>query len=126
MNRLNRPEKSKPCEKCEEYERMIENEQKSNTQLKKIIEQKENNKKQSSTNHSGLCNKCEDFKQLLDIEKQNNIQINQQLITQKKLTEEERNTKEVYIFLFKNLNKNHLFINLDTSTKFRNVSIRIC
>jgi len=95
LNRLNRPEKSKPCEKCEEYERMIENEQKSNTQLKKIIEQKENNKKQSSTNHSGLCNKCEDFKQLLDIEKQNNIQLKQQFQDQRKQTEQEINEKQV-------------------------------
>jgi hypothetical protein len=99
LNRSNRSEKSKPCEKCDEYERMIENQRKSNTQLKKLIEQKDNNKQQSSINNSGPCTKCEDSKELLDIEKQNKIQLTQQFQNQKKQTDEERNAKEVFLFL---------------------------
>jgi len=83
---------------------MIENEKKSNTQLKTIVEQKDNNntkQQQSSTNNSDPCNKCDDFKQLLDIEKQNNIQLKQQFQNQKKQTEEEINAKQVEKFQFK-------------------------
>jgi hypothetical protein len=78
---------------------MIENQRKSNTQLKKLIEQKDNNKQQSSINNSGPCTKCEDSKELLDIEKQNKIQLTQQFQNQKKQTDEERNAKEVFLFL---------------------------
>jgi hypothetical protein len=78
LNRLNRPEKSKSCEKCDEFEQIIENERKSNAQLKTMIETKDNHKQQSS----GLCSNCSDLKQLLDIEKQNNIQLTQQIQTQ--------------------------------------------
>lgn len=101
MNRLNRPEKSKSCDKCEEYERTIDNERKSNTQLKQLIEQKENNKQQSN---SGPCSNCEELKQLFDIEKQNHLQLTQQIQTQKKQTEEEKNAKEVWHTSLKNQN----------------------
>jgi len=91
---LNRPEKPKPCEKCEEYEKLLDAERKSNAQLKRLIEQKENSKQQSTTN-SGSCTKCSDYQKLLDIEKQNNLQLTEQLKLEKKQTEEERNAKEV-------------------------------
>ncbi|CAF0958215.1 unnamed protein product, partial [Didymodactylos carnosus] len=42
---LNLPEKTKPCDKCEEFEKILDNERKSNTQLKRIIEQKDNGKR---------------------------------------------------------------------------------
>ncbi|CAF3873531.1 unnamed protein product [Rotaria sp. Silwood1] len=96
---LNRPEKLKSCEKCEEFERMIEAERKSNTQLNKMVEQKDNNKEQLqklSTTNTNLCSKCLDLKQLLAIEKDNNFQISQQCQSQKKEKEEERNTKEIF------------------------------
>ncbi|CAF1637846.1 unnamed protein product [Adineta ricciae] len=88
---LNRPERTKPCEKCEEYEKLLENERKSSTQLKKLLEQKD---KQPSSN-SGPCSKCNDLKKLLDIEKYNNEQLAEQLKLEKKQTEEERTAKEV-------------------------------
>ncbi|CAF1272087.1 unnamed protein product [Adineta steineri] len=88
---LNRPEKTKPCEKCEEYEKLLDNERKSNAQLKKLIEQKD---KQPTTN-SGPCTKCFELKKLLDIEKENNKQLTEQLKLEKRQTEEERNAKEV-------------------------------
>jgi len=93
---LNRPEKTK-CEKCEEFEKMLDAERKSNTQLKRIIEQKENNKQQqtTTTTNSGPCTKCSDLKKLLDIEKDNNLQLTEQLKLEKKQTEEERNAKEM-------------------------------
>lgn len=95
IDRLNRPEKSKPCEKCEEFEKMLDDERKSNAQLKKLVEQKETPKQQSSTNNSGPCTKCSDFKSLLDIEKQNNLQLTERLKLEKQQTQEERNAKEV-------------------------------
>jgi hypothetical protein len=103
LNRLNRPEKTKPCEKCEEFEKMLDSERKSNAQLKRLIEQKENSKQQqpTTTTHSGPCTRCSELKQLLDIEKQNNLQLTEQLKSEKKQTEEERNAKEV--FFIKNL-----------------------
>jgi hypothetical protein len=91
---LNRPEKTKPCEKCEEFEKILDTERKSNAQLKRLIEQKENPKQQSTTN-SGPCTKCPDLKKLLEIEKQNTLQLIEQLKLEKKQTEEERNAKEM-------------------------------
>ncbi|UJR24050.1 hypothetical protein I4U23_027018 [Adineta vaga] len=88
---INRPERTKPCEKCEEYEKLLENERKSNTQLKKLLEQKD----KQSTNNSGPCTKCNDLKKLLDIEKHNNEQLIEQLKLEKRQTEEERTAKEV-------------------------------
>ncbi|CAF3965535.1 unnamed protein product [Rotaria magnacalcarata] len=99
---LNRSGQIKSCEKCEEFERMIESERKSTTQLKKMIEQKDNSKQQlqsSSTTtitNSNSCPKCSDFKQLLEIEKQNNLQTTKQWQSQKKQREEERNAKEIF------------------------------
>ncbi|CAF3687678.1 unnamed protein product [Rotaria sp. Silwood1] len=94
---LNRPEKTKSCEKCEELEKMLDNERKSSAQLKRLIEQKENSKQQqSSSTNSGPCTKCSDFKKLLDIEKQNNQQLNEQLKLEKQHTQEERNAKEEF------------------------------
>lgn len=92
LHRANRPERTKPCEKCEEYERMLENERKTSAQLKKLIDQKD---KQQSTGSSGPCTKCLDLKKLLDIEKQNTQELTQQLKLEKRQTEEERNAKEV-------------------------------
>jgi hypothetical protein len=92
LHRVNRPEKTKPCEKCEEYERMLENERKSGAQLKKLIEQKD---KQQSITNNAPCIKCQDLKKLLDIEKQNTEELTQQLRMEKKQTEEERTAKEV-------------------------------
>jgi len=76
---------------------MLDAERKSNTQLKRLIEQKENNKQQSTTN-SGPCTKCSDYKKLLDIEKENNLQLIEQIKLEKNQTEEERNAKEVLFF----------------------------
>jgi hypothetical protein len=78
---------------------MLDGERKSSTQLKKLIEQKENNKQQS-TNNSGQCNKCSDFKNLLDIEKENNLQLIEQLKFEQRQTEEERSAQEVFLFKF--------------------------
>ena len=103
---MNRPEKSKLCEKCDEYERILDSERKSNTQLKKMIEQKDNQK--SQTSNSDSCSNCSDLKQLLDIEKQNNQQLTQQFQNQKKQTEQEQNAKQVFIHLRKK--NNFLFI----------------
>ena len=94
---LNRPEKTKACEKCEEFEKTLETERKSNAQLKRLIEQKEN-VKQPSTGNSGPCTKCPDMKKLLEIEKQNNVHLTEQIKLEKKLTEEERSAKEVTKF----------------------------
>jgi hypothetical protein len=80
---------------------MLDAERKSNTQLKRLIEQKENNNKQQSTTNSGPCTKCSDYKKLLDIEKENNLQLNEQIKFEKKQTEEERNAKEVFFFINK-------------------------
>jgi hypothetical protein len=91
---LNRPEKTKPCERCEEFEKMLDTERKSNTQLKRLIEQKE---KQPTTTNSGPCTKCSDLKKLLDIEKENNLQLTEQIKSEKKQTEEERCAKEVFL-----------------------------
>jgi len=77
---------------------MLDAERKSNTQLKRLIEQKENNNKQQSTTNSGPCTKCSDYKKLLDIEKENNLQLNEQIKFEKKQTEEERSAKEVFFF----------------------------
>jgi len=77
---------------------MLDAERKSNTQLKRLIEQKENNNKQQSTTNSGPCTKCSDYKKLLDIEKENNLQLNEQIKFEKKQTEEERSAKEVVFF----------------------------
>lgn len=96
VRRLNRPERTKPCEKCEEYEKLLENERKSSTQLKKLLEQKD---KQSASN-SGPCAKCNDLKKLLDIEKYNNEQLVEQLKLEKRQTEEERTAKEVFIHVY--------------------------
>lgn len=95
LNRLNRPEKSKSCDKCEGFERIVANERKSHAQLKQIIEQKENSKEQSSKTKSTSCSECEESKQLFDIERENNLQLTQQIQNQMKLNEEERNAKEV-------------------------------
>jgi hypothetical protein len=73
----------------------LDTERKSNAQLKRLIEQKENPKQQSTTN-SGPCTKCPDLKKLLEIEKQNTLQLIEQLKLEKKQTEEERNAKEVF------------------------------
>lgn len=121
MNRLNRPEKSKSCEKCDEYERILDSERKSNTQLKKMVEQKENQK--SQTSNSDSCSNCSDLKQLLDIEKQNNQQLTQQFQNQKKQTEEERNAKQV-LFISEKKTISYSFFNLDVRTSFRISSIR--
>ncbi|CAF1008003.1 unnamed protein product [Rotaria sordida] len=91
----NRPEKTKSCEKCEELEKMLDNERKSNAQLKRLIEQKENSKQQSSSTNSGPCTKCSDLKNLLDIEKQNNQQLIEQLKLEKQQTQQERYAKEL-------------------------------
>ncbi|CAF2842944.1 unnamed protein product [Rotaria sp. Silwood2] len=91
---VNRPEKTKSCEKCEELDKMLDAERKSSTQLKRLIEQKENSKQQPSSTNSGSCTKCSDYKKLLDIEKQNNLQLNEQLKFEKQQTQEERNAKE--------------------------------
>ncbi len=105
ISSLNRPEKTKPCEKCEEFEKILDTERKSNAQLKRLIEQKENPKQQSTTN-SGPCTKCSDYKKLLDIEKQTNLHFVEQLKLEKNQTEEERSAKEVLStenkFLFSN------------------------
>ncbi|CAF1323016.1 unnamed protein product [Rotaria sordida] len=96
---FNRPEKTKSCEKCEEFERILETERKSNAQLKKMIEHNDNTKQQlqqSSTTNPNSCLKCSDLKQLLDIEKENNLQITQQCQSQKKQKEQERNAKEIF------------------------------
>jgi hypothetical protein len=74
---------------------MLDAERKANAQLKRLIEQKENNKQQSTTN-SGPCTTCSDYKKLLDIEKQHNLQITEQLQMEKNQTEEERSAKEVF------------------------------
>jgi hypothetical protein len=92
---LNRPEKAKPCEKCDEFEKILDSERKSNAQLKRLIEQKENTKQQPTTN-SGPCTKCADLNKLLDIEKQNAFQLTEQLKLEKRQTEEERSAKEVF------------------------------
>lgn len=111
----------KSCERCEEYETMIDNERKSNSQLKKLIEQKENqNKPQTTTNKCTSCSKCDHSKQLLDIEKENCIQLKQQFQQQTKQTEEEKHAKQVF-----STSKNNSFFSLDNSTKFRSLSIRI-
>jgi len=81
---LNRPEKPKSCEKCEEFEKILDAERKSNAQLKRLIEQKENSKQQSTTTNSGPCTKCSDLKKLLDIEKENNLQLTEQIKLEKK------------------------------------------
>ncbi|CAF4641367.1 unnamed protein product, partial [Didymodactylos carnosus] len=96
---LNRPEKPKHCEKCDDYERMLESERKSNQQLKKLIEQQQlkdlnKEKQQPSTQPSGPCKTCADLRQLLDIEKQNTEQLNDMLKKEKLATEEERNAKD--------------------------------
>jgi hypothetical protein len=81
---------------------MLDTERKSNAQLKRLIEQKENSKQSTTTTNSGPCTKCSDSKKLLDIEKENNQQLTEQLKLEKKQTQEERNAKEV--FYLKKLN----------------------
>lgn len=97
--RSNKQDKVKSCERCDEYERMIDNERKSNSQLKKLIEQKENHAKPQTTTTTTTkctsCSKCDDAKQLLDIEKENSIQLKEQLTQQTKQTQEEKTSKEV-------------------------------
>ena len=82
---------------------MIENERKSNEQLKQMLELKDNQNKQqqptTTTNKSSSCSKCDDLKQLLEIEKENSVQLTQQLQNQIKQTEEQRNGKQVFAFL---------------------------
>ena len=79
---------------------MIDNERKSNSQLKKLIEQKENpTKQQTTTNKSTSCSKCDHSKQFLDIEKENSIQLKQQLQHQTKQTEQEKHAKEVFFII---------------------------
>ena len=73
---------------------MLDTERKSNTQLKRLIEQKETNK-QSSTTNTGPCTKCPETKKLLEIEQQNNLHLTEQIKLEKKQTEEERSAKEV-------------------------------
>ncbi|CAF1432670.1 unnamed protein product [Rotaria magnacalcarata] len=92
---INRPEKTKPCEKCDELEKMLDTERKSSAQLKRLVEQKENSKQQTSSTNSGPCTKCSDFKKLLDFEKQSNQQLTEQLKMEKQITQEERNAKEL-------------------------------
>ena len=77
----------------------METERKSNSQLKRLIEQKEQKEtgKQPSTGTSGPCTKCAEMKKLLDIEKENNLQLTEQIKLEQKQTEEERNAKEVNI-----------------------------
>lgn len=96
--RLNRPEKSKSCERCEEFEKIIENERKSNSQLKRLIEQNEKQKSTTSSNSNAQCSKCSNLNELLKIEKDHVQQLNQQILGEKKLTEQERNSKEVSLF----------------------------
>jgi hypothetical protein len=120
IHSLNRPEKTKACEKCDEFEKILDTERKSNAQLKRLIEQKENSK-QSTT---GPCTKCSDLKNLLDIEKQNNLQLTEQLKLEKKRTEEERNAKEVFLLnmIFYFLLR---FVSIGTRSNIRNGSNRI-
>ena len=85
-NRFNRVEKSKPCERCDEFERMIDVERKSNAQLKRLIEQKE--KTPRTTTSNGSCHKCPELNELLKIEKDNSKELTEQV-------QRERNAKEV-------------------------------
>ena len=87
LDRLNRPEKSKACEKCDELEKLLDAERKANTQLKRLVEQK--------GTPNGPCASCPDLKQLLEIEKKNNGLLIEQFVNEKKRTEEERAAKEV-------------------------------
>lgn len=94
---LNRPEKPKSCDKCDEYEKILETEKKSNAQLKRLLEQKENAKPSTTTttSSSSSCNKCAEFKHLLEKEKLTSSQLTDELKLEKKMTEEERYAKEV-------------------------------
>lgn len=76
---------------------MLEVENKLNVQLRRMNEQKDNNKQQPSitTSHSSSCSTCSELRQLLEIEKQNNLQLTKQCQSQKKQREEERYSKEV-------------------------------
>ncbi|CAF3895433.1 unnamed protein product [Adineta steineri] len=97
-----RTEKIK-CDKCDELESMVEAEKQSNKELKKQIDQKDSNKKTSSSStaaakttvNSGPCPKCPTAQELLDNQKERNSQIMDQILDQEKQTQTERNAKEL-------------------------------
>ena len=93
-SRVNRVEKSKACERCDEFERILDNERKSTAQLKRLIEQKEK-LPSKSTSTASSCGKCPELNELLKIEKENCKLLNEQIEQEKKRSEEERKAKEV-------------------------------
>jgi hypothetical protein len=99
-NRLNRLDKSKPCDKCEQLEKAIDAEKRLNAQLKRLIEDKQRqNKAQAlATTCTAVpmpCEKCGQLKEQLDIEKNSCAELSEQLIVAKKRTDGERADKEV-------------------------------
>ncbi|CAF1097723.1 unnamed protein product [Didymodactylos carnosus] len=109
MPGLNRPEKPQHCDKCDNYEHMLETEKRSNQQLKKMVEQQElknlnKEKQQQLPQLSEPCKMCPDLEQLLEIEKQNTKQLNQLVQNEKVATEDERSMKEMLDSAVENMN----------------------
>ena len=97
--RTGRVEKVK-CDKCEELEGTLDAEKKSNVQLKKQLEQKDNSKKQTvaTTASAAPCPKCPTAQELLDAQKEENVEVMDRVMSQEKKTQEERTAKEVRAF----------------------------